>query len=69
MFAARGVTKVDQMGEVTVHGLRGVDLDVVAGEFVVLLASARRPCGSTRAHACEGIRHVRCWLEEDLKVP
>ncbi len=37
VFRAQGVTKVYQMGEVQVHALRGVDLDLVRGEFLVLL--------------------------------
>jgi len=37
VFRAQGVTKVYQMGEVQVHALRGVDLDLVRSEFLVLL--------------------------------
>jgi putative ABC transport system ATP-binding protein len=37
VFRAQGVTKVYTMGEVQVHALRGVDLDLVKGEFLVLL--------------------------------
>jgi len=40
VFHAHGVTKVYQMGEVQVHALRGVDLDLYQGEFTVLLGAS-----------------------------
>ncbi len=45
VFAARGITKVYDMGEVQVHALRGVDLDLFAGEMMVLLG----PSGSGKS--------------------
>jgi putative ABC transport system ATP-binding protein len=36
VFEAQGITKVYRMGEVEVHALRGVDLMLTAGEFVVM---------------------------------
>jgi putative ABC transport system ATP-binding protein len=45
IFAARDVTKVYHMGEVDVHALRGVNMDLYAGEFVVLLG----PSGSGKS--------------------
>lgn len=37
VFQARGVTKVYTTGDVTVHALRGVDVDLYEGELAVLL--------------------------------
>ena len=40
MFEVRGVGKTYRMGEVEVHALREVDLDIARGEFVVLLGAS-----------------------------
>jgi len=45
VFQARGVTKVYDMGEVKVHALRGIDMELYSGELVVLLG----PSGSGKS--------------------
>jgi len=45
IFTARGLTKVYRTGEVEVHALAGVDLELYAGEMVVLLG----PSGSGKS--------------------
>ena len=45
VFRARGLTKVYRMGEVAVHALRAVDLNLYRGELVVILG----PSGSGKS--------------------
>ncbi|MDH5642115.1 MAG: ABC transporter ATP-binding protein [Nitrospira sp.] len=45
VFTAREITKTYHMGEVDVHALRGVDLDLYEREFIVLLG----PSGSGKS--------------------
>lgn len=45
IFEARGLTKIYDMGEVQVHALRGVDMELYAGELMVLLG----PSGSGKS--------------------
>lgn len=45
VFEARDITKVYEMGEVKVHALRGVDVDLFEHEFIVLLG----PSGSGKS--------------------
>jgi putative ABC transport system ATP-binding protein len=45
VFRIQGVTKIYSMGDVQVHALRGIDLDLFAGEFLVILG----PSGSGKS--------------------
>ena len=45
VFQVRGLAKIYRMGEVEVHALRGVDMELYAGELVVLLG----PSGSGKS--------------------
>ncbi len=45
VFRARGLSKIYRLGEVEVHALRALDLDLYRGEFVVLLG----PSGSGKS--------------------
>ena len=45
VFRTRGLTKVYDMGEVQVHALRGVDIELLSGELIVLLG----PSGSGKS--------------------
>jgi putative ABC transport system ATP-binding protein len=45
LFRARGLCKTYRVGEVDVHALQGLDLDLMEGEFVVILG----PSGSGKS--------------------
>jgi putative ABC transport system ATP-binding protein len=40
LFEARGLSKTYRSGDIEVHALRGVDLDIARGEFIVLLGAS-----------------------------
>ena len=69
VFHARGLSKVYAMGDVSVHALRDIDLDIYEGEFVVLLG----PSGSgksTLLNILGGLdaptSGVAMWRDHDL---
>ena len=66
VFRTEGLTKVYDTGEVKIHALAGVDLELYAGEFAVLLG----PSGSgksTLLNILGGLDHAssgRVWFRE-----
>ncbi len=69
MFVARALTKVYTMGEVQVQALRGVDLEIFASEFIVLLGPSG--CGkSTLLNILGGLDTPSggsaAWRDQDL---
>jgi putative ABC transport system ATP-binding protein len=69
IFVARGLTKVYGTGDTAVHALRGVDLDVYRGEFVVLLGASGSG-KSTLLNILGGLDNatggVARWRDHDL---
>ncbi len=69
VFVARGLTKVYGSGDTAVHALRGVDLDVYSGEFIVLLGASGSG-KSTLLNILGGLDNatggVARWRDHDL---
>ena len=69
VFRVEGVTKVYHMGEVEVHALRGVDLEIDNGDFVVLLGHSGSG-KSTLLNIIGGLDHATegrvLYREQDL---
>src|ERR1700684_844269 len=40
IIQVRGLTKVYRVGDVEVHALRGIDLDIARGEFVAIVGAS-----------------------------
>ncbi len=59
VIRARDISKVYVMGEVSVHALRGVDIELYEGEFVVLLGASGSG-KSTLLNILGGL-DVPCW--------
>jgi ABC-type glutathione transport system ATPase component len=61
VLTARGLAKDYVMGEVVVHALTGVDLDIERGEFVVLLGQVDASSG-IQAAASVRISPAPTWV-------
>ena len=64
VLLARDLTKVYRMGEVDVHALRGVDIELYAGEFIVLLG----PSGSGKSTLLNILAHPSDRVAAGVKV-
>jgi len=71
VFVARGLTKVYGSGPTAVHALRGVDLQIRRGEFIVLLGASGSG-KSTLLNILGGLDHasggVARWRDHDLTL-
>ena len=71
VFEARGLTKIYHVGEVDIYALRNVDLDLTAGEFVVILGpsgSGKSPLLNILGGLDTPTRGTVRFLDHDLTV-
>jgi len=64
VFLARGLTKIYPMGEIEVQALRGVDLELFAGEFAVVIG----PSGSGKSTMLRCINRLEEYEEGKIVV-
>ena len=64
IFIARGITKTYEMGEVRVDALRGVDFELSAGEFVVLLG----PSGSGKSTLLQAVGLLEGGFDGSIRL-
>lgn len=67
VFHTQDITKVYKTGEVEVHALRGVDVELFAGEFTVLLGASGSG-KSTLLNILGGLDHAttgQAWFRDD----